>query len=107
MKLKITGVEAAEIIRKHFNLPANSEVVITKVSSRITNEIAKFVERFEALHYLGSEKIPAIKLYREATNVGLAESKWAVEHWPAVKKFLLKYGKFPSINVYNENPMEI
>jgi ribosomal protein L7/L12 len=58
-------------------------------------EIRRLIKDIENLKYDGSERIQAIKKFREIVPSGLAEAKWSVENWNTVKAFVLKNKRFP------------
>ncbi len=96
MKLKLTVAEAKILVLRALNLPSDTEIVFTKIPSKMP-EVRRLIEEIERLDYKSSGKILAIKKFREIVPTGLAESKWAVENWDTVKAFMLKNKRLPLI----------
>lgn len=110
MKIILTKDEAKRHILQHLKilgagyLPVDTEIEITDGSSEIdwkdklTPELRDLINWIEKMDYTRSDKIRAIKLAREKTNCSLAEGKWAVENWLAVKGFMSAYLRWPNID---------
>lgn len=97
MKLKLTLAEAKILVLRALNLPSDTELVFTKVPSKMP-EVKRLIEDIEDLEYRTSGKIAAIKRFRETVPCGLAEAKWAVENWNTVKTFMLNKKRLPNFS---------
>ena len=96
MKLKVTPEEAIILVKRALNLPSDTEVVITRAKSAgKLREIRDLIAEIDSLDYSASDKITAIKRFREKVPSGLAEAKWSIENWPKVKEFMLKKRRWP------------
>jgi len=107
MKLKLTLAEAKILILRTLNLPSDTELVFTRVPN-VLPEIRRLIKDIEALEYRSSEKITAIKRFREMVPGGLVEAKWAVENWDTIKDFMLKKKRLPKFSGdYNSGTLTI
>lgn len=120
MKLTLTAAEAAPlVVRALIAVPKDTEVEIietTKVPAfdasaswteanqqlRILTRRALGELRHLVYDCIGSsinplKRIPGIKLLREFTPYGLAQSKWAIDHFEEFSAFVEKEGRFPVI----------
>lgn len=97
MKLKLTLAQASAVLRQHFNLPADAEIVIQRPPSVGPLAIRTLIKDIENMAYEGHQKIEAIKLFRSAAvGSGLADAKYSIENWPTVKAWLMKKRRFPT-----------
>jgi hypothetical protein len=62
MKLKLNFDQAAQILRNHFNLPSDAEIVIQRVQKAPFGPIRTMINDIGAMRYTYDEKIPAINL---------------------------------------------
>jgi ribosomal protein L7/L12 len=95
MKLKVTTEEAIILVKRALNLPSDTEVVITRFKPNQLKEVRALIAEIESLDYSASDKIRAIKRFREVVGGGLAEAKWSIENWSKVKEFMLKKRRWP------------
>ena len=52
----------------------------------------------------GANKIPLIKFIRtQVPNMGLADAKWAIEHWDEWYEFVYKNNRFPIITYHTSS----
>lgn len=107
MKLTLNAAEAAPFVRKFLflpegttveiigdNVPSGKPVDVREQLRILANRAVREVERFG---YSPINKIPAIKLLRELTPYGLAQSKWAIENFETVREFVENNGRFPDL----------
>jgi ribosomal protein L7/L12 len=97
MKLNLTYNEASNLIRRHFNLAYDVEVVITDVPNVVKGDpaIPALIEDFSKMCWWSSDKIRAVKRFRETVVSGLVEAKWAVENWDHTLNWINKNGRLP------------
>jgi len=97
MKLNLTYNEASNLIRRHFNLAYDVEVVITDVPNvvKVDPAVAALIKDISGMAWWSNGKIQAIKRFRETVACGLAEAKWAVESWNSVSDWMKKNGRLP------------
>lgn len=98
MKLKLSLAEAKILVLRALNLPADTEIVFSR-KALPDPRVAKLIAEIEALDYVASDKIAAIKRFREVVSgLGLAEAKWSVENWAKVKAWMKENGRLPKFN---------
>ena len=106
MKVTLTRAELLKILTSHLGYEV-TELTISKEPkkneyNRIANALAAKLgwtqnsitpgERF------GAHKIPAIKALREIIpGLGLAESKWIIEHWQDWSYYVVKHNRIPKV----------
>jgi hypothetical protein len=97
MKLELTYIEAANLIRRNLNLNPEVTVVIIGVPIVPTDDpvIPSLISDIDRMCWWGNEKIRAIKRFRETVSCGLAEAKWAVENWEEVAAWMKKNSRLP------------
>lgn len=101
MKVIFTLVEVEKFLRRHLNLMDDTKIVISrprKAKAVVSPEVVKAQELIEAiqkLDYTYTQKIAAIKLFREYVSCGLAQAKWAIENWGQVRNFMACNQRLP------------
>jgi ribosomal protein L7/L12 len=100
MKLELTYNETSNLIRRHFNLNSDVEIVITDVPNvvKVDPAVPALIKDINGMAWWGNEKIRAIKRFRETVACGLAEAKWAVESWDSVYDWMKKNGRLPKFD---------
>lgn len=113
MKIILTRDEAKKHILQHLKilgagyLPVDTEIEITDGfpeidwKDQLPPELRDLVTSVDKMDYTRSDKIRAIKLAREKTDCSLAEGKWVVENWFAVRSFMSQYLRWPNITNVN------
>ena len=101
MTLTLTILEVETMLREKYNLPASVQIVIGNLkedlAETIKNRLAKFPDQF-------TDKIARIKelrtLYSELypTTMGLADAKYAIEHFDSFLEFVHRAQRFPKAN---------
>lgn len=108
MILSLSHGEAVNLIRDHFNLPANVEITIGRKANGgrgnnvrpsnpfegIPSDIEKALRSIHALS-VSNQKIPAIKEFRNRFGSGLKEAKDAVEQWDRLLDDIRHCGRLP------------
>jgi len=110
MKITVDKSELLSILTAHFGRPI-SDVVITKEpkkAGRIMEALREEINGMAAEHLANNEalqsflrrpdkKILCIKALRAVTGEGLAESKWAIEHWTEWLACLRQKNRLPKV----------
>lgn len=87
--------EARVLVLRALNLPADTELVFSRKPNH-NPQVTLLIQEIDAMDYNFSGKIQAIKKFREkVVGTGLAEAKWAVEHWAEVKNWMKKNSRLP------------
>lgn len=105
MKLKLTKTEAKSLVLKALGLPEDTKVVIVddSIPRYVPDKLAALILEIEKMDYNYSQKIMAIKRFREVVVSGLVQAKWAIEHWEQVKNFIIKNRRVPEFIGENSN----
>jgi len=98
MKVTVTKIELLSILTEHFRHPV-TECVISKESSRLWSHIeCAMTKEVGAVRFSSDKKISAIRSLRALVdNMGLFESKWAIENWKEWIAFVKKNDRVPRI----------
>jgi hypothetical protein len=97
MKIKLTLAEITTLVVSYYDLPDNTGVEIEDFPNTTEyNRALGLISEIKKLDYTGSEKIRAIKHFREIVSSGLAEAKWAIENFLVVEDFIHKNKRLPA-----------
>lgn len=107
MKLKLTQDEAKSYILRHLGLPADTEVsIVSNPKPALDPKVVDMIDDINDMDYPYSQKIQAIKRFREVVPCGLAEAKWAVENWSRVVSFIDKNKRVPKFEgIYGDGTL--
>lgn len=112
MKITVTKPELLAILTAHFHQEV-TECTISKLVGPTKLEVAMAKElhlsEITQSNISGERKIPAIKALRTIVtecNLGLSESKWAVENWEKWITFYRIKGRVPRFegDIWATNP---
>lgn len=96
MKILISQIEVANMVRAKYGLP---DETIVEINTQIVvpESFTKFVsEHGKTMANVG--KIAAIRALREITGCGLSEGKNAVEDFQPIADYVRRYGYWPRVN---------
>jgi hypothetical protein len=101
MKITITKVEALQILTRHFDdiIGTFTTVEISDIAMEWVKPLFESVEQYR---YTSDQKIIAIKALIRACvdlkleyTLGLADAKWAIEHWYDFRNFVTTFQRLP------------
>jgi len=96
MKIILSRLEMATMVREKYNLPENTIVEIDS-AVQIPESFTRFIGEHGAT-MTNTGKINAIKALREITGCGLGSGKNAVENFQPIADYVRKHGNWPRVN---------